>query len=186
MLIRNRVPVELINHCYAFGRQFLDQTYLNLGRTDECRMIDDERLQRLRRFGVPPTIDEWAGWYVPDYDTLRRVKYMFHTDTTDSYNLDSPYWITYGGEHTPTLLVSRHDAIDIFTPPAWNPEARDPSSPAVRSNQNETVDDDMGGTAATGVPPVGTISPTDNTTSKDVPMNSGTDVIADATTANAV
>jgi hypothetical protein len=116
-LIKNGVPVDLIDHCYAFGRQFLDHVFLNFGRNDDAVMVDDERMDRLRRFGVPPTISEWTGWFTPSYEDVRRLKYFYHLHPT-AYNLDNPYWVRYGADHLPVILVSRPN-IPPFDPPVW-------------------------------------------------------------------
>lgn len=69
-LIRNGMPISIMNNAYSFGRQHLDQAYYNMGYTHEARVINEERVDRLGRFGMPPMIDRWTGWIAPSYDTI--------------------------------------------------------------------------------------------------------------------
>ncbi len=104
-LIRSGVPVQIIHHCYAFGRQFLDQTFYNVGRVHESRKVNNERVDRLEHFGTPPVIPGWAGWQAPSEDTVRRIKFIHHSDG-EVIDLDNPFWIKFGADHAPAALVA--------------------------------------------------------------------------------
>jgi hypothetical protein len=145
-LIKNGVPVSLIDHCYAYGRQFLDNVFFNLGRKDEAIMIDNDRMERLQRYGIPPTIPDWTGWYTPTYDDVRRLKYFYHQNPR-GYVLDSPYWIRYGASHLPTVLVSRPN-IPNFTPHVWGtPHATTEDDDMDGEGEPEAPADETQGTA---------------------------------------
>ncbi|KJA16407.1 hypothetical protein HYPSUDRAFT_207106 [Hypholoma sublateritium FD-334 SS-4] len=116
-LIKNGMPVRVMNHCYSYGRQFLDQTFYNVGRVHESRQVNAERVERLERFGTPPTIPEWTGWYAPTYDVIRRIKYVYHGAKKGEVNLDNMFWTKYGDDHAPPALVS-----DPYTVPTTIPK----------------------------------------------------------------
>ncbi|KAF8960567.1 hypothetical protein BDZ97DRAFT_1760682 [Flammula alnicola] len=123
-------------HCYAYGRQYLDHVFHNLGKTDEATAIDEDRMDRLKRYGIPPTIPDWTGWFVPSYDDARRLKYLYHTNPT-AYDLDDPYWVTYGGDYLPS-----------FTPRTWGSSEAPANTPDVDINMaapTATADDITGG-----------------------------------------
>ncbi|KAJ3509877.1 hypothetical protein NLJ89_g4985 [Agrocybe chaxingu] len=130
-LIRNGIPVSWIDQAYAFGLRLLDQTMSNFGRYQEVARIDSERMQRLRRFGVPPTLPPWSGWWSPSIDDIRRIRYFFFTNPA-GYDLNNPFWIPFGGNPVPTMLISRlGEEIPPFIVPAWNPDA--PPLPSLSS-----------------------------------------------------
>ena len=104
-LIHNGIPIQVIHHCYAFGRQYLDQTFYNVGRVHESRTVNGERVDRLERFGVPPTLPGWAGWQAPSEETVRRLKYIHHSEG-ETNNLDNPFWIKFGADHAPAALIA--------------------------------------------------------------------------------
>jgi hypothetical protein len=66
ILIDNRIPLSWVDHSYAFGVIALNNMYM--GSTLVRSIIDphdNERLARLRTYGVPPAITEWNGWHHP-------------------------------------------------------------------------------------------------------------------------
>ncbi|KAJ3515152.1 hypothetical protein NLJ89_g1930 [Agrocybe chaxingu] len=119
-LIRNRIPVSWIDHAYAFGLRVLDQTISNFGRYQEVVRVDNERMERLRRYGMPPTLPSWSGWWSPSMDDTWRIRYLYFTNPT-RYDLDNPFIVPFGGDPTPPTLISRmHEGIIAFTIPPWN------------------------------------------------------------------
>ncbi|KAJ3502633.1 hypothetical protein NLJ89_g8797 [Agrocybe chaxingu] len=149
-LIRNGIPVSWINHLYAYGVRYLDQTYDNTGRSDNTEIIDDDRMARLRRFGTPPTLIDQSGWWAPSVDDVRRLKHMFYQNA-DAYNLDDPYWVPYGGDYLFPVLISRMGRIASFDVPSWNPNASSATMTATASGPASVT--------ASGAGTVSTMSP---------------------------
>lgn len=73
-LLDNRVPPEWVDHAYGYGVSFINAHY---GGTAIDRAlldnIDNERLERLRRFGAPPEISLWGGWRHPSEGEIRQL-----------------------------------------------------------------------------------------------------------------
>lgn len=114
-LISNGVPVRVVHHAYSYGRQFLDQTFFNVGQIHESRLVNAERVERLQRFGTPPTIPEWTGWYAPAHDVIRRIKYIYHS-APQLNDLNNLHWTVYGAEHSPGVLASDPHKVPIDVP----------------------------------------------------------------------
>ncbi|KAJ3502499.1 hypothetical protein NLJ89_g8860 [Agrocybe chaxingu] len=122
-LIRNGIPVSWIDQAYAFSLRLLDQTISNFGWHQEVARIDSERMQRLQRFGMPPTLPAWSGWWSPSIDNVRQIRYFFFTNPA-GYDLNNPFWIPFGGNPLPTTLISQlGEEIPPFIVPMWNPDA---------------------------------------------------------------
>ncbi|KJA26978.1 hypothetical protein HYPSUDRAFT_198747 [Hypholoma sublateritium FD-334 SS-4] len=169
-LIRNGMPVKIMNHCYAYGRQFLDQTFYNVGRVHASRQINAERVERLQRFGMPPTIPEWTGWYTPTYDVMRRIKYVYHGAKPGEMNLDDMFWTKYGADHAPPALVSDPYTVPTFVP-KW--DGRDHSA-APRTKDTDTEMANITSGPDTGDNIAVTPTGTGNTVTVPSPTNAST------------
>ncbi|KAG6882190.1 hypothetical protein C0995_015496 [Termitomyces sp. Mi166 len=63
VLLHNRIPLDWVDHAYTYGVVYLEQQFhsptmsLNI-----FREVDNERIERLSRYGTPSTILHWDGW----------------------------------------------------------------------------------------------------------------------------
>jgi hypothetical protein len=119
-LIDNRIPPSWVDHAYAYGVATLNAHYsgspLNRGLLDH---IDNERLARLRRFGAPPAIAWWDGWFCPSSDEVQGIHDMMSVEDTRSSNrgrgdnpshrqgFDSPAWLLVGQTGVVEYLTQR-------------------------------------------------------------------------------
>ncbi|KAG6881577.1 hypothetical protein C0995_001450 [Termitomyces sp. Mi166 len=63
VLLHNWIPLDWVDHAYTYGMVYLEQQFHNPTMSlDIFHEIDDERHQRLLRYGTPPTIPQWDGW----------------------------------------------------------------------------------------------------------------------------
>ncbi|KAG6891278.1 hypothetical protein C0995_008530, partial [Termitomyces sp. Mi166 len=63
VLLHNRIPLDWVDHAYTYGMVYLEQQFHNPTMSlDIFHEIDNERHQRLLRYGTPPAIPQWDGW----------------------------------------------------------------------------------------------------------------------------
>ncbi|KAG6882224.1 hypothetical protein C0995_015383 [Termitomyces sp. Mi166 len=63
ILLHNWIPLDWMDHAYTYGVVYLEQQFHNpMMSLDIFCEIDDERHQRLLRYGTPPAIPQWDGW----------------------------------------------------------------------------------------------------------------------------
>ncbi|KAG6876580.1 hypothetical protein C0993_002096 [Termitomyces sp. T159_Od127] len=63
VLIHNRIPPDWVDHAYMYGMVYLEQQFHQPTMSlDVFQDVNDERLQRLVVYGMPPAIPNWDGW----------------------------------------------------------------------------------------------------------------------------
>jgi hypothetical protein len=85
--------------------------------------VDNERLARLHRFGVPPPIAEWDGWMCPTIDEVRQLQSLMAQEeardrdrpqpeaSTIRRGFDAPNWLLVG-QHGMVEYLSRRPQLD--------------------------------------------------------------------------
>ena len=73
LFLRNRIPPEWVDHGYTFGLNFINHQYSTSQLVIFYDELDNERLERLRVYGVPPAIPAWDGWRCPTDEDMRRI-----------------------------------------------------------------------------------------------------------------
>jgi hypothetical protein len=71
-ILLNCVPPSWIDHSYTFRLHLLNHvSFMVLGYYHQLYVeTNQSRLQWLALHGVPPSIPEWGGWWVPQEDDL--------------------------------------------------------------------------------------------------------------------
>jgi hypothetical protein len=130
VMMRNGITPDWVKHAYPFGVMYLEVMFheelLPLSQLIE---IDDDRLDRLRRFGIPgPISDLPHGWRYPtSSDVLRMYSSFSHLATQ---NNDDPrnghYWLPAGTTIPYERLLNRPpvnitDTSSRLSPPAVRP-----------------------------------------------------------------
>jgi hypothetical protein len=108
----NCIPVEWVDHSYAYGLRYLSEHLTGEGRYNGLlEDVDDERIPRIGVRGRPPTIPEWDGWWVPSSEDLTRIQLlMAHEETADFYCMDdSSDWMVVGGNTFPLFIRQAND-----------------------------------------------------------------------------
>jgi len=62
VLIDNRISPSWIDHGYTYGLNYLNYNFDNSTYRELFDTIDNERITRVRAYGIPPAIAEWDGW----------------------------------------------------------------------------------------------------------------------------
>ena len=76
LFIENRIPPSWVDHSYPFGLNFIDHQYTSSLYVPFFDEIDNERLARVRAYGIPPPIPEWDGWRHPTDDDISRINML--------------------------------------------------------------------------------------------------------------
>ena len=80
-LLDNRIPPEWVDHSYAFGIIFMNAHYNGAPIHRELfDFIDNERIARIQRYGIPAAITAWGGWRNPGGDEVEVVHAHMHQD----------------------------------------------------------------------------------------------------------
>ncbi|KAG6880915.1 hypothetical protein C0995_003826, partial [Termitomyces sp. Mi166 len=63
VLLHNRIPLDWVDHAYTYGMVYLEQQFHNPTMSmDIFKDVDNERIERLSRYGTPSAILQWDGW----------------------------------------------------------------------------------------------------------------------------
>ncbi|KAF8071444.1 hypothetical protein FPV67DRAFT_1666937 [Lyophyllum atratum] len=128
-LIDSGFPIEWMHHIYTFGLHYLDHYYAAGAPYAELfRRVDDERLERLERRGVPPAMPQYDGWYYPTVDDITRIQTLIESEM-DAGQADcrmNSEWLDVGSDpHFHTLSGRR---VGNSRPPA--PRQSQPRAPS--------------------------------------------------------
>ncbi|KAF5379172.1 hypothetical protein D9615_006027 [Tricholomella constricta] len=152
-LLANQLPVAWIDHAYPYGLHYLDAHYT--GTTIDRTLydnVDDDRLVRLCRYGIPPAIPQWDGWRQPTRDDIARLHVLLDCekerglDTAHArglhpvgYDITSMKFIT-GRDREATVLYDGdlvfNDTTDPSAPP---PMVEGPPLPTIESTTSVRV-----------------------------------------------
>ncbi|KAF4609970.1 hypothetical protein D9613_010370 [Agrocybe pediades] len=173
-LIHNCIPVEWIDHCYTYGYQYLNQRF-NGSKLDidVLAPVDDDRLARLAKFGVPPTIPAWDGWWTPSSDDVLRVTTIMAQEEDripPILSLEARGWLLVGENPVQRYLAMRtpedDDTTDREMIDAVDPDTTDlPSANA--EDVSMIIDNASGDTAnaaGASIPSTPVAARTDNPT----------------------
>ncbi|GLB45758.1 putative tannase and feruloyl esterase [Lyophyllum shimeji] len=121
-MLDNRIPVEWADHAYTFGLYYWAFNYANSGASASFfRSIDDDRVVRLDRTGVPPAIPQWDGWRHPTTEDITRVQTLMYLELEERNMdcLESRDWLRVGQDVHFRELPSRRGQYPahILTPP---------------------------------------------------------------------
>ena len=73
LFLRNRIPPEWVDHGYTFGLNFINHQYSTSQLVIFYDELDNERLERLRVYGVPLAIPAWDGWRCPTDEDMHHI-----------------------------------------------------------------------------------------------------------------
>jgi hypothetical protein len=76
LMITNRIPPSWVDHSYTYGLNFLNHQYPGSSYIAFFDEIDNERLERISMYGVPPSIPEWDGWRHPTDEDMTRIRQL--------------------------------------------------------------------------------------------------------------
>ncbi|KAG6895938.1 hypothetical protein C0995_012014, partial [Termitomyces sp. Mi166 len=63
VLLHNCIPLDWVDHAYTYGMVYLEQQFHNPTMSmDIFKDVDNERIERMSRYGTPPAILQWDGW----------------------------------------------------------------------------------------------------------------------------
>ena len=171
VLLDNRIPPEWIDHAYPYGFLFLNAHYSgSMMHRELIDALDNERIARMRAFGMPPPIPQWDGWRDPsqeeiwrirqsmtDEDALRRCRQ--HAGTPDVISeqqaaSSSSQWLLVGGDGVSLHLTQRsaiaaHEyevehPVALPAYPALAPVAAPTQGPSLSSTGPESTNVDLG------------------------------------------
>ena len=124
VLLDNRIPAEWVDHAYDHGvmalNGFYDGSPVNHALYDE---VDNERLARLHRFGVPPAMAGWGGWRHPTEGEILQVHAAMTAEMAAwevregnqrslcPSGLDSSRWLLVGQDGQVEYLTLRPQAV---------------------------------------------------------------------------
>ncbi len=84
VLLDNRIPPSWIDHAYPYGFIFMDAHHTGSpAHREMIDPIDHERLERVRAYGLPPTIPSWDGWRTPSSTDILRVHLFRATEDSN-------------------------------------------------------------------------------------------------------
>ena len=73
LFLENRIPPSWVDHSYTFGLNFINYQYESSQFVPFYDEIDNERLERVREYGIPLAIPEWDGWRHPTPEDMQRI-----------------------------------------------------------------------------------------------------------------
>jgi hypothetical protein len=112
-LHNNCIPVEWVDHSYAYGLQYLSEQLTSDGRhIGLIEDTDDKCIPHLGLHGRPPTLPEWDSWWTPSNEDLLRIHLLMATEEkADFYCMeDSPDWMTVGSNPFPLFICQATEA----------------------------------------------------------------------------
>ncbi|PPQ66684.1 hypothetical protein CVT24_008837 [Panaeolus cyanescens] len=150
-LISNRIPIDWVDHAYPYAFRYLDQHYSgSLMDEDRLGAIDDERLRRIARYGEPPAIEGWDGWYHPSRDDITRVWKLKENEETSKARADiplHPHILALGERLTFRYLKDRpkrrmpEDVLVLFDNPGTTIKPIENAHPVTeKANANAEID----------------------------------------------
>ncbi|KAF8059516.1 hypothetical protein FPV67DRAFT_1675087 [Lyophyllum atratum] len=169
-LIDSGIPISWMNHSYTYGLHYIDHYWTMAGpHRDLLRTVDNDRISRLDRWGVPPSLPQWDGWYHPTTDDITRIQTLMHVELHhDSVDcLASSEWMLVGEDPHFRELRSRRRANspppNLPTPAlsastSTNVEMAAPSAPDPTPATSTTVAAAETPAAETHVDPVAALS----------------------------
>jgi hypothetical protein len=114
LFLENRIPPSWVDHSYTFGLNFINLQYSASQFVSFYDEIDNERLERLRAYGVPNAIPEWDGWRHPTDDDVRRIRQLeAHRASREAPGYDHRRergWTTVGEDGIFQNLTFRSDS----------------------------------------------------------------------------
>jgi hypothetical protein len=114
LFLENRIPPSWVDHSYTFGLNFINLQYSASQFVSFYDEIDNERLERLRAYGVPNAIPEWDGWRHPTDDDVRRIRQLeAHRASREAPGYDHRRergWTTVGEDGVFQNLTFRSDS----------------------------------------------------------------------------
>ena len=182
VLIDNRVPPEWVDHAYAYGVIFLNGHYSgSVIHQTLLDVVDNERLTRLRAYGVPPPIPAWDGWRHPSEGEVTHLHQVMEVEESRSarsnsernrinvpvhrQGLDAPAWLLVGQDglveyltHRPRQTAEEYASNHPIDLPVYAEltQLPPPSAPSLSGNplaEPASIDADMGTVEDTEAPP---------------------------------
>jgi hypothetical protein len=127
----NCVPVEWVDHSYAYGLHYLAE-HLAAGDQHSVMLeeINNEHITCLGLHGCPPTIPMWDGWWTPLSEDCTQIQLlMSQKEMSDFFCMkDSFNWVPVGEDTFPLFI---HQSMGSIHAPVTTPlllmEGRPPS-----------------------------------------------------------
>lgn len=121
ILIDNGIPTTWIETAYTYALRTFEQAYRHQNLPpDFLDSLDDDRIERLTRYGEPPALDSLGGWRTSTPQDTLRLTHMFHHihSVTGAHPAAAPEWLTAGINPAYTLLKSRDYGPRVSVAPA--------------------------------------------------------------------
>lgn len=153
VLIKNRIPVEWVDHAYPYGVQYIRHHLMTNGEHRQLMTeINAQRAVRLNDHGEPGEIEAWGGWFWPTVADLSRLQELMMLERQkDFYSLTHPGWlkvgeraVTYGlpcpsGAVTPLMAASTDDDVALADMPFFEPDMDQPMIEAAKTTNTAGI-----------------------------------------------
>jgi hypothetical protein len=109
LLVQNRVPSSWIDHAYMWGVAFIDAHHDgSVIQGSVWDSIDNERHDRLEKYGEPPAIPHWTGWWMPSREDRMRLSVLQAIEEKKKEcPLNDGYYLLVGQDPSPRYLRAR-------------------------------------------------------------------------------
>jgi hypothetical protein len=109
-IMDNHVSIEWIDHAYLYGLHYLDYHYMLNVMAGISESINDERLERLKKYGKPVSLIDWSTWWKPDegdWEHTHILMYLEEKKEPPLRSFEHPAWLLYGESEVFTELCMR-------------------------------------------------------------------------------
>ena len=117
-LLDNRIPPEWVDHSYAYAVGVLNAHFtgspINRGLLDP---VDNERIARVRRYGIPRSMTNWDGWRHPSFEEVQTIHDIMSAEderTPERERNNAPDH-RRGFESPAWLLVGQNGMVEFLT-----------------------------------------------------------------------